>query len=432
MGSAYAEFQAGKKGLITPGKFADMVLLDQEIFSVPPECLSKRMRSLLALFVLAVNLCSAVAFSQDVNGEASRIQDHVLGIDGHNDTVQHIIYENVDLANRLPDGMIDIPRLREGGIHAPFFALWVPTYYSGSEAVRRTLDLRDAMQRVLDRHRDQIELATSAHDIERIVGQKKIAAVLTIEGGHQINNDLAVLRMYRHMGILAMTLTHFRNTDWGDSSTDKPEHNGLTDFGKQVVREMNAIGMIVDISHVSDKTFYDALQITTKPVIASHSSCRSLSDVPRNMTDDMLRALARNGGVVGVSFAAAFLNQEDADELKRKVSSENAVEPNLTGAALDERATKEYFDDKHQLQVGHATVEDAANCIDHAVKVAGIDHVGIGSDFDGISLVPRDLEDVSKVPNLTAALLKRGYSERDIRKIMGGNFLRVIQQVVGE
>jgi len=234
------------------------------------------------------------------------------------------------------------------------------------------------------------------------------------------------------MGILAMTLTHFRNTDWGDSSTDKPEHNGLTDFGKQVVREMNAIGMIVDISHVSDKTFYDALQITTKPVIASHSSCRSLSDVPRNMTDDMLRALARNGGVVGVSFAAAFLNQEDADELKRKVSSENAVEPNLTGAALDERATKEYFDDKHQLQVGHATVEDAANCIDHAVKVAGIDHVGIGSDFDGISLVPRDLEDVSKVPNLTAALLKRGYSERDIRKIMGGNFLRVIQQVVGE
>src|SRR5438105_354772 len=293
---------------------------------------------------------SVSIFAEQPDEAARRIQSGVLGVDTHNDTVQRVIYFNADLGKRSSEGMIDLPRLREGGIRVPFFALWVPTYYKGSEAVRRTLDLRDAMQGVLDKHRDQIELATSAHDIERIVGQKKIAAVLTIEGGHQINNDLAVLRMYRRMGILAMTLTHFHNTDWGDSSTDKPEHNGLTDFGKQVVREMNAIGMIVDISHVSDKTFYDALQITTKPVIASHSSCRSLSDVPRNMTDDMLRALARNGGVVGVSFAAAFLNQEDADELKRKVSSENAVEPNLTGAALDERATKEYFDDKHQLQ----------------------------------------------------------------------------------
>jgi membrane dipeptidase len=255
--------------------------------------------------------------------------------------------------------------------------------------------------------------------------------VLTIEGGHQIDNDLAVLRMYRRMGILAMTLTHFRNTDWADSSTDKPEHNGLTDFGKQVVREMNAIGMIVDISHVSDKTFYDALQVTTKPVIASHSSCRSLSDVPRNMTDDMLRALAKNGGVVGVNFAASFLNEQDADELKRKVSSESDAPPNVRGAALDQIAAKEYFDDKRQYQVGHATVDDAANCIDHVVKLAGIDHVGIGSDFDGISLVPRDLEDVSKMANLTAVLLKRGYSEVDIKKIMGGNFLRVIKQVVG-
>jgi membrane dipeptidase len=316
-------------------------------------------------------------------------------------------------------------------MHVPFFALWVPTYYKGPDAIRRTLDLRDAIQRVLDKHPDQIELATSAHDIERIVHHKKIAAVLTIEGGHQINNDLAVLRMYHRMGILAMTLTHFRNTDWGDSSTDKPEHNGLTDFGKQVVREMNAIGMIVDISHVSDKTFYDAIEVSTKPVIASHSSCRALSDVPRNMTDDMLRALAKNGGVIGVNFAASFLNQQDADELKKKVSSESEVPANVTGTALDQLAAKEYFDDKHAYQVGHATVEDAAACIDHIVKVAGIDHVGIGSDFDGISLVPRDLEDVSKMPNLTASLLKRGYSEKDIRKIMGENFLRVVREVVG-
>jgi len=374
---------------------------------------------------------SVFAISQTLDQRARRIQSDVIGIDGHNDSVQHVIYENVDLANRLPDGMIDLPRLREGGIHAPFFSLWVPTYYKGAEAVRRTLDLRDAIERVLDKHPDQIELATSARDIQRIVGQHKIAAVLTVEGGHQIDNDLSVLRMYRRMGILSMTLTHFRDNDWADSSTDKPEHNGLTEFGKQVVREMNSIGMIVDISHVSDKTFYDALEVTTKPVIASHSSCRSLSDVPRNMTDDMLRALARNGGVVGVNFAASFLNQEDADELKKTVSSENQMQPNVTGAALDQVAAKEYFDGK-DAKVGHATVEDAAACIDHVVKVAGIDHVGIGSDFDGISLVPRGLEDVSKVPNLTAELLKRGYSEDDIRKIMGGNFLRVIQEVVGE
>ncbi|HEY7351691.1 MAG TPA: dipeptidase [Terriglobales bacterium] len=388
------------------------------------------MRSLFAVLLL-FTFASAPGFSQDLDAKAHRIQNEVLGIDGHEDTVQHVIFENVDLANRLPDGMVDLPRLREGGMHAPFFALWVPMFYKGPEAVRRTLDLRDAMQREFDKHPDQIELATSARDIERIVKQHKIAAVLTIEGGHQIDNDLAVLRMYRRMGILAMTLTHFKSNDWADSSTAPPEHNGLTDFGKQVVREMNAIGMMVDISHVSDKTFYDALEVTTKPVIASHSSCRALSNVPRNMTDDMLRALAKNGGVVGVNFAASFLNQQDAAELQQTASSTNALQPTETGAALDAFAAKEYFEDKGEYKVGHATVEDAAACVDHIVKVAGIDHVGIGSDFDGISLVPQGLEDVSKMPNLTAALLKRGYSENDIKKIMGGNFLRVIKEVVG-
>ncbi len=387
--------------------------------------------SLLRLFVV-VGLCTSAALAQEANDRARRIQASVLGVDGHNDTVQRIMFENVDIGNRLPDGAIDIPRLQEGGIHVPFFALWVPTYYKGSEPVRRTLDFRDAMQRVLDKYPDRIELATSAHDIERIVGQKKIAAVLTVEGGHQIDNDLAVLRMYRRMGILSMTLTHFRSNDWADSSTGRPEHNGLTEFGKQVVREMNAIGMIVDISHVSDKSFYDVVQVTTKPVIASHSSCRSFSDVPRNMSDDMLRALAKNGGVVGVNFGAAFLNQKDAEELKQAISHENALEPNLAGAELDQFAAKEGAESgESHPHLGNATVEDAAECIDHIVKVAGIEHVGIGSDFDGTEIVPRGLEDVSKMPNLTEALLKRGYSEGDIKKIMGGNFLRVVREVVG-
>ena len=198
---------------------------------------------LICAVALAV---AASGWAQNMD-EARRIQSHVLGVDAHNDTAQRVLIDKADIGQRLPDGMIDLPRLQEGGIHVPFFALWVPSYYPGAEAVRRTLDLRDAMQGVFDKYPDRIEMATSARDIERIVGQKKIAAVLTIEGGHQIDDDLGVLRMYRRMGILSMTLTHFRSNHWADSSTGKPEHNGLTDFGKQVVREMNRIGMIVDM-----------------------------------------------------------------------------------------------------------------------------------------------------------------------------------------
>src|ERR1700719_257160 len=261
-----------------------------------------------ATFLLAIATSASSLFAQ---------APHYLGIDTHIDTAQRILIGHVDIAQRLPDGQVDIPRLKEGGMHAPFFALWVPTYYKGSEAVRRTLDLRDAMQGVFDRYPDQIEMATTAGDLERIVRSGKIAAVLTLEGGHQIADDLAVLRMYHRMGIRAMTLTHFRNNNWADSSTDKPQHNGLTDFGKQVVREMNRIGMIVGISHVSDKTFYDAVAVSTKPVLATHSSCRALTDMPRNMTDDMLRALARNGGVISINFYPGFISPKDAEAARK-------------------------------------------------------------------------------------------------------------------
>ena len=211
-------------------------------------CLKRRTVSIyLFLFIGQVTLVPAICLGQQLD-QARRIQANVLGIDSHNDTIQRVLFESVDIGHRLPDGQVDIPRLEEGGMHVPFFALWVPTYYKGSEAVRRTLDLRDAMQRVLDTYPDRIELASGAQSIEDIVAGRKIAAVLTIEGGHQIANDLAVLRTYRRMGILSMTLTHFRSNDWADSSTGEQVHNGLTDFGKQVVREMNSIGMIIDIS----------------------------------------------------------------------------------------------------------------------------------------------------------------------------------------
>lgn len=373
-------------------------------------------------------LAAPVWAQEDYLARARRLASQYIGIDSHIDTPQRVLLDNEDLTKRTARGHVDLPRLREGGVRAPFFALWVPTYYPGAEAVRRTLDLRDAMQRFVEAHPGEIEFATSAAEIERTVGAGKIAAVLTAEGGHQIANDLAVLRQYRRMGIMAMTLTHFRNNDWADASTDKPAHNGLTAFGKDVVREMNRIGMIVDVSHVSDKTFFDALAVTTKPVMFSHSSCRALSGVPRNVTDDMLRAMAKNGGVIGINFGEGFLNPKDAEALMKAIGN-NAAAPQLTGKALDDYAAREFHNEK-PMKV-FATLDDAVLHIDHAVKVAGVDHVAIGSDFDGISGPPQGLEDVSKMTQLVAALLKKGYSDEDVKKIMGGNTLRVIRAVVG-
>ncbi len=354
-----------------------------------------------------------------------------IGIDTHLDVMQRVLIEGKDLGQLLPDGQVDFPRLREGGVNVPFFALYIPTYYKGGEAVRRTLEFRDAAQKMLDTHSQQIALALNAADIQRITASGKLAIVLTLEGGHQIGNDIAVLRIYHQLGIRAMTLTHFRNNEWADSSTDQPEHNGLTAFGKDVVREMNRLGMLVDISHVSDKTFYDAVAVSTKPVIATHSSCRALCDVPRNMTDDMLRALAKNGGVVGINFAPGFLNRDDAVDIMKDIGQRAAEEPKLTGKELDDYSKMQILkEDGPHPKPAHATIDDVVAHIDHAVKIAGIDHVGIGSDFDGIPAVPKGLENIGKMPALAAKLRAKGYSDADVRKIMGGNFMRVIRAVM--
>src|SRR5215469_16771034 len=252
---------------------------------------------------------------------ARKLMAKAIGIDSHIDTIQRVLMGE-DLGERHDVGHVDIPRLREGEMHAPFFALWVPVFFRGAEAVRRTLDLRDAMQPVLEAHKDQIEQATTAADIERIVKAQKIAAFLTIEGGHTIDDNLRVLRAYYLLGIRSMTLTHARNTNWADSARDSPAHNGLTDFGKEVVREMNRLGMMVDLAHVSDKTFYDALAVTTKPVIVSHSAMRAIANVPRNVTDEMLRALAEHGGVIGINFGMGFINPRDAEGLRSATDTE--------------------------------------------------------------------------------------------------------------
>ena len=366
---------------------------------------------------------------EDTAAFARKVLEDAVGIDSHIDTIQRVVIGE-DLGKRSGEGHVDLPRFREGGMHAAFFAFWIPVFFRGAEAVRRTLDLRDAMQSVLDTHKDEIELATTATDIERIVKARKIAAFLTLEGGHAIDDDLRVLRTYHRLGIRSMTLTHARNTNWADSSTDTPVHNGLTDFGKEVVREMNRLGMLVDLSHVSDETFYDALAITNKPVIVSHSSMRALANVPRNVSDDMLRALARNGGVIGINFGMGFINPGDAEALRSATENESEA-PLLTGRALDEYAAEnaqKLFGKRTEVV---ATVEDVADHIDHAIEIAGIDHVGIGSDFDGIAGTANGLEDVSKMPALVEVLLKRGYAESDLKKILGGNHLRLIREVVG-
>ena len=352
-----------------------------------------------------------------------------IGIDAHLDTIQRVFIEGVDLGKRLPNGPVDFSRLKDGGVTAPFFALWIPTYYKGAEAVRRTLDYCDAAQKMFEEHRNEIVHALNASDIERITKAGKLAIVLTLEGGHQIGNDIAMLRVYQRLGIRAMTLTHFRNNEWADSSTDKPEHDGLTDFGKDVVREMNRLGMLVDVSHVSDKTFYDALAVSSEPVIASHSSCRALTDMPRNMTDEMLRALAKNGGVVGIAFAPAFLNREDSAAFAGRVKAADTLDPKLSGRDLDDYSAKDILKDYSTgLKTEHASLSDVVAHIDHAVKIAGIDHVGIGSDFDGIPDVPKGLEDIGKMPDLWRALEEKGYSKVDIDKIKSGNLLRVIRR----
>ena len=367
---------------------------------------------------------------RDSLAAAQKLMAKTLGIDAHIDTIQRVMVGQ-DLGTRSNVGHADIPRLFEGGMRAPFFALWVPVFFRGAEAVRRTLDLRDAMQSVLDAHKDEIELAATAADIERIVKAGKISVFLTIEGGHAIDDDLRVLRMYHRLGIRSMILTHARNTNWADSSSDTPAHNGLTDFGKEVVREMNRLGMLVDLAHASDKTFYDALAVTSTPVIVSHSSMRAISNVPRNVSDDMLRALAKNGGVIGINFGMGFINPKDAEKLRLATDTE-AEAPTLTGKELDEYAAKnaqKLFGARPKVV---ATVEDVADHIDHAVKVAGIDHVGIGSDFDGIAAAANGLEDISKMPALVAVLLQRGYPQDDLKKILGGNFLRVVRDAIGE
>ena len=322
--------------------------------------------------------------------------------------------------------------MKEGGLDAVFFSIWVPSDVTGLPAVKRTLDQIDAVREAVRTHPDALVLATTVADVRRAVAERKIAALMGIEGGHMIDDNLRLLRNYAALGVRYMTLTHFKNNNFADSSTDKPAHNGLTAFGKEVVREMNRLGMMIDISHVADKTFYDALALTTTPVIASHSSCRAIANHPRNMTDDMLRALAKNGGVIMINYHAGYLSEEFRVASEKKsgdvVTAMSAMSKKCGGDEACSTLEGERIDHEAMAkgQLPKVGWERIIEHIDHAVKVAGVDHVGLGSDFDGATM-PLGMEDVSKLPRITDALLTKGYSPPDVEKILGGNILRVME-----
>jgi membrane dipeptidase len=376
---------------------------------------------------------AAAVTGDDISARAKKLHFSSIVVDSHDDTTQRFLDGKFDLGARNSTGSIDIPRMRDGNLGAIFFAIWMPSRITGPEAVHRALVQIDAVREVVRKHSNDLVLATTAAEIRDARKQGKIATLIGVEGGHMINSDLGVLRTYAALGARYMTLTHSGNCEWADSSTDKPAHNGLTDFGKDVIREMNRLGLMVDISHVSDKTFYDALEVSKAPLIASHSSCRAICDARRNMTDQMMKDLAAKGGVMQINYHVGFLSQEflNADnnpELTKALGAEVRKRcGDNEGCQMIEgdRVTREYVEQGKLPRVDWTAIIEH---IDHAVKVAGIDHVGLGSDFDGANM-PYGMEDASKLPKITEALLKKGYSEGDVKKILGENTLRLMSEV---
>jgi membrane dipeptidase len=326
--------------------------------------------------------------------------------------------------------------MRTGHVGGLFLSLWTDTnLYTPMETIRRTLDQIDAVRREVARHPADLELATTAEGILAARQQGRIAILMGLEGGQAIDSDLAVLRMYAALGVRYLTLTHTNHTPWADSSAKPAAHNGLTDFGREVVRELNRLGVMVDISHVSDKTFYDALETSKAPIIASHSSARAVASASRNMTDDMLRALAKKGGVVHVNFYEGFLDddfakREDAlKDFQKQQDDIDAKTPKFGDRSQNGPAVRKINDQRVAL-LGRLPLSKLLDHFDHVIKVAGIDHVGLGSDFDGADdEFPKDMEDISKIPNLVRGLMERGYSDEDILKVLGGNTLRVMREV---
>jgi len=379
-----------------------------------------------------------------VSERAQKLHDSALVVDTHADTPQRFLDEGFDIGSTDPKdpGHISLDKARRGNLGAEFFSIWVEPDTNQGHFARHTFDLIDSVYEQAARHPDRMVMCFSPNDIDRAHKEHKLAALMGIEGGHSIENDIHLLRDYYRLGVRYMTLSWSNTNEWADSSGDIDDakvehHNGLTDFGKQVVLEMNRLGMMVDISHVADKTFWDVMATTKAPVIASHSSARALVDAPRNMTDEMLKAMTTNDGVVQVNFFSGFVDEDYRKANQAQAKDEAAAVQQYVDQMKAQGKPVNYVDEDRMerewsAKIPRPPLKSLIDHIDHIAKVAGIDHVGLGSDFDGVSgATPQGIDSAADLPKITQALLDRGYSADDIKKILGGNLMRVFREVQG-
>jgi membrane dipeptidase len=392
--------------------------------------------SLGILLVLAAVAASrtgteTLTLVRDTAQAVEKLHRDALVWDCHNDLAYRVLYEGLDIGNRLPGGQVDIPRLREGGVDVQVVALFIQNYLYPDRCARQAFQLLEAMTRNIEKNSASVELARTGADIERIVAAGKIAMPLAIEGGHAIEDRLDLLRTFHDRGVSSMTLTHNISHGWADSGAGEPRWNGLNDLGRKVIAEMNAIGMVIDVSHVSDKTFFDVIETSKDPIIFSHSGCRAINPHRRNVSDDMLRALAKNGGVIGIVFELTFLSKEyDKAAQELRAISRPILQKVPVIEDMDLRIAVEHISQGQDWPLeGKPTIEDLLDHIDHAVKIAGVNHVGLGADMYPRTPSPEGIRGAHDYGNITRGLKRRGYSDEDVKKIMGGNFLRIWKQV---
>lgn len=384
-----------------------------------------RKASRLLFWVFAT--ASTMAQSGDpIVEKAHKLHFSSIVIDTHIDTTPRLQQPEWKFTEEHSTGHVDLPRMKKGGLNALFFSIFMPGTVTGPKAVSDSLARIDAVYGLAEELPKEITVCVTADQVRMARKQGKIAALMGMEGGHMINNSLAILRVYAKLGVRYLTLTHSVNTDWADSSGDEPKHNGLTDFGKQVVRELNRLAVMVDVSHVADKTFWDALEVSLAPLIASHSSCRALSGHPRNMTDEMIKAMAAKGGVIQINYLDQYIDNDLYEYNRRAAPLIRELRRKYPGRENFPKVREEVA--KQYGPAPKASWEKIVAHIDHAVKLVGADHVGLGSDFDGASM-PEGMEDVARLPKITEGLLRKGYRESDIRKILGENTVRLLADV---
>ncbi len=396
------------------------------------------MRTSLAVIAAALGgAACALPFQPErplSDADVDKLHRDSIVVDTHSDTTPWFQDPEWDFAARHESGHMDLPRIREGGLDVQFWSIYLGRREGDGRAIREALERIDAVHEMVRRYSDQTELATSEADVRRIVAEGKLASLMGVEGGHMIEDRLPVLRTFQRLGVRYMTLTHSFHTGWADSSgtgqLPEPVHGGLTPFGEEIVREMNRLGMMVDVSHVSDETFADVIRVSRAPVIASHSSCRAVADHARNMSVDMLRALAKNGGVVMINFYPSYI---DVEAGKRARQHYETIKDQMQ--AIRERAGDDLLvrmREGRKLNAAHpwpqAPLSKLLDHFDHAIAVAGRDHVGLGADWDGVPSLPSGLDDVSKLPGLTRGLIARGHSPETVRKVLGENLLRVMRE----